>query len=303
LANHALDIALEAGSPDLPACVLIHGVGMSKAMWADPAEARVMGGLFPIRVMLTEYDRLRTLYHDLSEEGFTVLTWSQHRPVGPAAEAVAELKRAMEVLGKIPHKGLIIIGHSRGGLLARAALASEEFPPGGEDLLGLVTLCTPHGGSELSRWAVHAGKLTSVLNSKIDDPGGKHSVRGTIKNMMEFVESKGVKELLPGSEFLGSLPVTAPEGAYCLSVGGTNPALITMPGGFSFPSTFEKIFPDGLYPEEMAEGKGDGLVTATSARLPYASEHLDFHVNHAAVVVDSKIRSAVVERIKKHCLL
>ena len=303
MASRALDIAVEAGSPDLPACVLIHGAGMSKLMWVDPEEARVMGGLLPIRVMLAGHDERRTLYHDLAEEGFTVLTWSQHRPVGPATEAVTEFRRAMEVLINIPHNGLVLIGHSRGGLIARAALASGDFPPKDEDLLGLVTLCSPHGGSELSRWAIHAGKLTSVLNNKIENPEGKRSLRGTIKNMIEFVESTGVKELLPGSDFLNSLPASVPEGAYCLSVGGTNPSLISGPGGFSFPSSLEKIFPDGIYPEEMAEGKGDGLVSARSARIPFASEHLDFHVNHASVVVDTEIRNAVVHRIKRHCLL
>ena len=108
---------MRTGRPGLPACVLVHGVGMSKQMWADPEEARVMGGLFPIRVMLAGHDERRTLYHDLADEGLTVLAWSQRRPVGPASGAIKELMQAVEVLRDTPHQGLILIGHSRGGLV------------------------------------------------------------------------------------------------------------------------------------------------------------------------------------------
>lgn len=302
MAEHALDIALEHGSPDLPACVLIHGVGMNKHFWSAPEEARVMGSLLPLTAMLSGYDEMRTLYHDLSVEGFTVLTWSQARPVGPTREGADELRRTMDILWRIPHSGLILIGHSRGGLIARAALAQSGFLPDGEKLLGLITLSTPHAGSELSRWALHAGRLTSLLNERIKDPDERRSVLGTLKNMLGFVESKGVKELLPGSDLLASLPACAPLDTYSLSIGGTDPALLSLPGIFSFPSSLEAVFPSRLFPDEMTEGKGDGLVAARSARLPGALEHLDFHVNHAAVVVDPQVRKAVLHRIKIHCL-
>lgn len=300
MADRALDISLEAGSPDLPACMLIHGVGMNKHMWADPDKARIMGGLFPMRVMLGGHEADRTLYHDLRDEGFTVLTWSQTRPVGPASVAVNELRRVLKVLSALPHRGLILIGHSRGGLIARAALSAEGILAEGETLLGLITLSSPHGGSELSRWAEYAGKLTSLVSDRIEDPVDKRSMAGTIKSMMDFVESTGVKELLPGSEFLRSLPASAPEGVYSLSIGGTDPSLISLPGIFSFPSSLETVFPSSLFPQEMTDGKGDGLVTARSARLPGVQEHLDYHVNHASVAVDRDVRETVVSRIKEH---
>ena len=189
-----------------------------------------------------------------------------------------------------------------GGLVASAALSEPGFLHGGETLRGLFTLATPHGGSDLSRWARYAAKLTSVLNDKIPDPGGQKTMRGTIKRMLDFVESRGVKEIHPGSAFLNSLPDVAPGGAYCFSAGGTNPALISIPGVLSFPNSLEKVVPSKLYPEEIAEGKGDGLVTSASSELPYANEHMDFHVNHAAIAVDKEVRTAVLARIKKHCL-
>lgn len=296
------DIDIRPGSPELPACVFVHGVGMSKYMWTDPDKARVMGGMLPIRVMLNGYDERETLFHDLMGEGFTVATWSQRRPVGPAREAVEELIEVVGHLGHVPHHGLIIIGHSRGGLIARAALVEKGFPHEREKLRGLITICSPHGGTELSHWAGYVGKMTKPINSMIEAPDGQNSVRATIKRILEFLESKGVMELLPGSDFLRSLGPAPPEGAYCLSLGGTNPALITMPGFFAFPSSFEKVFPSDLYPEEISAGKGDGLVSAASARLPFGAEHMDFHVNHAAVAVDTEVRQAVMKRIKEHCL-
>ena len=94
-----LDTALHIGDPKLPACVLIHGLGMNKHMWAEPANARIMGGLLPMRVMLTGYDEpVRTLFHDLSSKNYTVITWSQRRPVGPTEGVVQELYQVMDML-------------------------------------------------------------------------------------------------------------------------------------------------------------------------------------------------------------
>lgn len=317
MGSRGLDVELRAGNPDLPACVLIHGTGMNKHMWVEPDNARVMGGLFPMRVMLHGYDVRQTLFHDLEAAGYTVITWSQRRPVGPAAQAVAELRQVAEMLLDVPHRGLVIIGHSRGGLIARAALGEGDFPPPGEELRGLFTLCAPHAGSELSRWAVYVSALTSRLNMGLDfmnsrlspastpksgDAENRRSIKAAIKGMLDFLESRGVRELLPDSEFITSLPPERPGNAYCFSIGGTNPALLSIPGLFDFPSIFQKIIPVKLYPAEMSVGKGDGLVTARSARMPFADEHRNYDLNHAAVAVDSRVRHAVMRRIKRFCL-
>ena len=298
-----LNTAIDRGNPELPACVLIHGLGMNKYMWSDPGKARIMGGLLPMRAMLAGYDEpLETLFHDLSSRGFTVITWSQKRPVGPTQDVVQELYQVMNILGNIPHNGLILIGHSRGGLAARSALARADFLPEGETLRGLFTLASPHEGSDLSRWAGYVSMLASVMPDINENKNNKKSVGSAINRMLGFIKSKGVMEIMPSSLLLRSLPKASPHGAYCFSAGGTNPALIEIRGGFSFPSSLQRVVPSKLFPDEIADGKGDGLVSAQSSHLSFAEEHMDFHVNHAAIAVDKEVRSEVLKRIEKHCL-
>ncbi len=43
---------------------------------------------------------------------------------------------------------VLLVGHSMGGLIARARLARR----GGDDVVGLITLATPHQGAELAKF-------------------------------------------------------------------------------------------------------------------------------------------------------
>ena len=296
------DMLYNEGSAELPACVFIHGGGMNKYFWADMSRASVGGGAFPISIMLGDYDDHSTLYNDLSQAGHTVITWSQSRPAGPAHAAIDELKDVLAKVHTLPHNGIIIIAHSKGGVIARAALQEAAILPEGEELKGLITLGSPHGGSELARWAGHVSKLTSYISGMINDAEGRAKSIIAIKSMLDFLQSSGVKELLPDSEFMQSLPQHKPVNTYCLSIGGTDPALINMTESFAFPASLEKVIPSSIYPDEIAAGKGDGLVSAARAQMPQADEHLDFPVSHSGLVVDPHVRTAVLERIKKNCM-
>jgi pimeloyl-ACP methyl ester carboxylesterase len=294
--NAAPDFSIHKGNAGLPACVFVHGLGMSKYIWTDPARARIMGGLYPLTRLLAPQGERRTLYHDLRDAGYTVAAWSQRRPVGPAHAAVEELEQVMAMASEIAPKGVVLIGHSRGGLIARGA--------GGADAAGLIrgiiTICAPHTGSGMARWAGLLGPLAARLNRLLPEaePG---AIRSAVKRTLGFLESTGVRELLPGSAFLHSLPPAAPPGAYCLSVGGTDPALIRIPGLMPLPEGLERILSMKVLPEEMLRGRGDGLVSARSAVLPCAEEHLDFPANHVTVLVDPEARKAVFERVVRNC--
>jgi pimeloyl-ACP methyl ester carboxylesterase len=292
----SLDLAVLAGSPRKPACVFVHGLGMSKHIWTAPEEARVLGGMARVTVLLRGYEHLDTLYHDLAARGFTVMAWSQSRPVGPAEAALEELTRVVREARKRKPAGIVLIGHSRGGLLARRYLQDHESA----DVRALVTLCSPHRGSTMARWAGYVSPLASLLRPAM--PAGREgTLVGAMRRTLLFLESTAVRELLPGSDFLRSLKEQGPPGLYALSVGGTSPVLFSVPGLSSLPAALGRILPDRAVPEEMRRGMGDGLVSAKSAVLPFAREHLNFPLNHAAVIVDRVVRDAVLERILREC--
>jgi pimeloyl-ACP methyl ester carboxylesterase len=301
-----LDITSQRGSTDKPACIFIHGLGMDETIWTDPGRARILGGLFPLTVMLKGYGQMRTLYHDLGEMGFSVVTWSQQRPVGPAEAGVEELKKVIEFARGIGHPGIILIGHSRGGLIARKFIEEVAVPPSRPEevsgqrqrhpLKALVTISTPHRGSSMARWAVFFSPVASFLSPLVSDEE-RGTLARAVKRSLLFVKSTGVRELLPDSGFLRSLKDSPPGGVYCLSAGGTNASLISVAGLFSFPDVLQRLLPDRMLPAEMTEGRGDGLVSRESSVLPYGQGHLDFHVNHPGILVDPGARKAILERI------
>jgi pimeloyl-ACP methyl ester carboxylesterase len=312
----SFDITSQIGDKDKPACIFIHGLGMDEATWTDPPRARILGGLFPMTVMLRGYKELKTLYHEMGQLGFSVFTWSQQRPVGPAEAAVEELREVVQFARRMGHPGIILIGHSRGGLIARKFLEetpahrigpSEAEAEGKEDpgsrvnppVKALVTLATPHHGSSMARWAVFFSPVASYLKPLVSDEE-RGTLARAVKRSLLFLESTGVRELLPDSLFLRPLKDSpAPQGAYCLSAGGTSPSLISVAGLFSIPDSLGRLLPARMLPEEMTEGRGDGLVSVESSVLPYGDEHLEFHVNHPGILVDPAARNAILERILK----
>lgn len=289
-----LDISISEGRSDRPAIVFIHGLGMDKYIWTDPYKARVMAGMFPFKVMLRERNGLNTLYHDMTAIGCTVAAWSQSRPVGPAEFGMNELLEIIKHMLTMKNTGLILVGHSRGGLIARRIVMDHNILLE-HKLKALVTLSTPHQGTDMAKWAVHLSSVASLLKPLV--PNSKHgALARAAQRSVDFMQSTGVRELLAGSEFLKSLDTNKPAGSYCLSVGGTNSTLISLPGFNRLPNILEKLLKS--IPEEMTEGKGDGLVSARSSVMPFADEHINFHVNHSEIIVNPDVRKAVIKRIE-----
>jgi hypothetical protein len=296
---HDLGLVMREGRRDMPVCIFVHALGMNRDLWISPEQSRLLGGLFPLTVLLRKYDDHTTLYHILGERGFPCAAWSQRRPVGPVADAVEELRCIMPKAAELSDRGMVIIGISRGGLVARAAVGGGHELPA--PLRGLITICSPHMGSGMARWASYLSPLASRIRVLIPEAKGKQTVEAT-RRVLGFIESTAVRELLPGSAFLASLDSAPPGGTYCLSIGGTNPDIIDLPGIRPLRGLIERTFPHGRFPNELRDGVGDGLVTARSAVMPGAHEHLDFHVSHLAALFDPGVKNAVLERIERHCV-
>lgn len=332
-----LDITIHKGQKDKPAIVFIHGIGMNKNIWVNPDEAKMLGGNFPIRYLLSKKPEpvdysattgkpkirhsrfsageaendLKTSFADLKSLGYTVIAWSQKRPAGPIAIAAAELKKAVELSKEFSKAGIILIGHSRGGLIARKYLESRD-----KSVIGLITLASPHNGSSMAKLAGYISPLASIISPLIHEKDRK-KIAYVIKRVLDFIKSKALLELLPDSEFFRSLKDYDYAKIQGLSFGGTNPNLFTLyrwklkeiskrgahkwllepEAFFSIPDSFEKIIPGRIYPEELKKGLGDGLVSAGSSVLPHCKEHHDFDLNHAAILFDRKVRGKIVKAV------
>lgn len=329
-----LDITINKGSAEKPAVIFIHGLGMDKRIWANPEEARMLAGRFPIRYLLakkpgsihlgkekdsgTNFKKrftignvegeLKTSFDDLKSLGYTVITWSQKRPAGPIDIAVSELNEIIESakkFKKFTDSGIVLICHSRGGLIARKYLERKD-----KSVKGLITLATPHHGSSLARWAEFIAPLGSLISPLIRKDSRK-TLSSTTKRLLDFIESKAIKELLPDSEFFRSLKDIDCSDLKCLSFGGTSPSLFTLyrwttdkkmlrpKALFSFPDMLEKIMLKKFYPPELKKGYGDGLVSAKSSVMPGCKDHHNFKVNHAGILFDEEIRGKIIKAVER----
>ena len=315
-----LDITIHKGDPDKPAAIFIHGLGVNKYFWTDPVNTKVLANNIPLRVFAAKKPRIcsaltkkmptvgiipekvENLWIAVVNSGFNAVCWSQRRPAGPIRIAVEELEvivtRAKELF---PEKPLALIGHSRGGLIARKFM--EKRVP---DISALITIATPHKGSSLSRLGKYLSPLSSVLKNILP-----HNTHGTVSkvltNVNDLLEGGALRELLPGSDFLNHLQQTPVEGAAYLSFGGTTTKLITVYTWkrkenrkiptplLTVPDSLLKHLPHSIIPDEIIAGKGDFMVTAESSVLPWASPHYNLPANHISIVQHKTVINKTIE--------
>lgn len=285
-----LEVKFHKGEEGKPLAVFIHGMGMNVKAWSDPSEAKILGGKYPLRVLLYGDNELVTSFEDLKGSGFSLLSWTQSRPAGPMHSAVQELKGLIKDHSAYTGNGIIFICHSRGGLIARKYLEEENAA-----VVGVITMATPHHGTSLARWPVYASPLTSLLY-KLLKGFSKTEIDSAFQRIVGFLSSSGLRELLPDSTFYSELRDKKQQGTGYISIGGTNPDLLR-PVLPSIPELLSRVVPSSIIPEEMREGYGDGLVTSASSRLPYADEHRNFPVNHASILFDRAVRDYILKSV------
>ena len=319
-----LDITIHKGEADRPVVIFIHGLGVDKNFWTNPLETKIFARNIPLKVfaaipprpasinsgkkltMGSVPKKIDTLWTVLRDNGFNLLCWSQKRPGGPINIAVEELdevmQRARRVFGNGPYA---LIGHSRGGLIARKYMESELA-----GIKALITLSTPHGGSSLSRIGKRLSPLSAFLKGML--PKDTHGTfAGVLKNVADLLEGSALKELMPGSDFFRDLRDSAVDGIYYLSFGGTKTELLTLykwkkQGDalypkplLTIPDSLIKVLPASIMPDELYAGKGDFMVTAESSVLPWAGEHYDLNVNHISIVWNKTVINRVIDLLEK----
>jgi pimeloyl-ACP methyl ester carboxylesterase len=257
----------------------------------------------------------RSWWNALARAGYPVFTYSQVADLmvpfsrGP----IAEFRRFMETLQRdvlddpaYSSRQVVILGHSRGGLIARAFLGdpqvkndrSKRFP----DVKGLISLSSPHQGSHM---ALMDDKIIGFLSKvqravpKLPSDVGNEVIEMLKTKIDNYVGAHG-DEIEPGSALFRTLEGQEPirRGVRCISIGGTSPRLVrvylwTFTGDSMIPqkSASGKLqfhwrakpieakgispIPDGLPLkllrmdlDEIMPGRGDGLTADKRCRFP-----------------------------------
>ncbi|ODA44553.1 hypothetical protein THER_0701 [Thermodesulfovibrio sp. N1] len=152
---------------------------MDSSIWISPSETRILGGAFPLSTLTRNepqtiklYQKptvlpekftigdtfpLTTSFNDLKEKGYSVITWSQKKLLGSVYNAIEELKYVVNFSNLFTRKGIVLIGHSRGGLIAR------KFIEKSNGIKALITIATPHKGSTMAKWVEYISNLPDLL--------------------------------------------------------------------------------------------------------------------------------------------
>ncbi len=284
-------IVFHERSTGKPLVVFIHGMGMDVRVWSSPADARVLGGKYSLSILLRKGDGdMRSLFIELADHGFPVLAWSQLRPVGPIMAAVAEMQSLLAAYKQHTGNGVVLIGHSRGGLIARKYLQQDSSL-----IRGLFTLAAPHQGTTLAGWAAVLAPAASVASQALERYKN-NSTKSAFHRILLFFTSTGLRELLPESPFYAGLKDLRYKSILYVSAGGTDPDLFRV-GDFPLSEVARHVLPGKSLPQELKKGYGDGMVSAASAVLPFADDHRNFPVNHVEILFDKRVRELIIKHI------
>lgn len=361
--NNLPDVTAFAGHFDAPVIVLVHGIGGNAQHWADPVSLNPNDTwLFDLNATPTtganglgssppyKAGSVTSWTQTLQREGISYVTWSQTRPndlLQYAADETAAVLRMLEARVFTPYDAdvatnggaappLILMCHSRGGLVTRAAL-KQLGSAGVPHLRKVITLCTPHHGSFMPRLADTynrtlstavnfstlgaslPGPIRHVIQSRLDPLLADLANRVRLALLHTFgvlAEGPGFDELDPNSAMMTGLAQDEQPlpGVQYYGFGGTRPAfinfyLLEMGRAFHLLDTASPFLVEQLARIPgvadqfggLAElDKGDSAVGPTSSQWPdgYTAPHQLFPVNHMQALIDPAMQTAVLGVIR-----
>jgi pimeloyl-ACP methyl ester carboxylesterase len=330
----------EERRPDREVILLLHGTGGNKQEWTFPAwrgHNRDLGPpadrhsdnhlTAPVNFLpdfsLSAKRNVKCWRSVLLALGHTIIHYSQVGPDDPIKGAMRQLEDRIvpfirdEVLtGQLASKRVTIIGHSRGGILARHYLAGH---PEGEDWIQrIITLCSPHGATNAPLAARRIRAELEVLLLPLLAPDLLFLLMALLAHLEISVDpTEAQVELLPGSPLFAKLSqpsdtptiefhtvagtsVTATRiyswhwapGSFVPRLSLTNPlphfdwtkVALEVPG---ISPMLDQIPDVAVFPEQR-QGQGDIAVTVGSARLP-GVPHRSLPIHHGQAFFDEDL--------------
>ncbi|MBI5417125.1 hypothetical protein HZA55_04150 [Candidatus Poribacteria bacterium] len=307
-----------------PVIILIHGHGLSKNSWIDPHIEKIKDCNLKFKHLLTDYRHNpkeknagvqthaprdtflqfglskpleylelppKSLWEFFKESGYNVVTWSQKEPNQSIEKALKELSSyVIPATKKIFNtKDVILIGHGRGGLIARKY--TELYQDKRHDVSGIIMMGTPNYGTNISQFAKELSILFSSLCIFIDEEAPLSTIASTVLNgvpeqqemnlalfdeaiekqallikniktffneLRTFLTSEALTEMASTSELISKIKDKKESGVYYASICGTENTFTKMYLWFYKPTSFiphnkNKSYQWTIIPKEIAK--------------------------------------------------
>jgi pimeloyl-ACP methyl ester carboxylesterase len=247
----------------------------------------------------------------LGSFGFGTAVYSQVDPQGKLERPVAELFEVMQALSAAyPRKPMVVLAHSRGGLLTRSFL--KRFPKSAEQIHTVITLHSPHTGSELANVADTVSDAVASLEAI-----GGSVVTDALDWLIAMARTDAFVEMATGSAFLTDLATDEQALPWIdyFTFGGVSVRLSRV---IEWVYTLDSAIPQFRTPPyehrrvqtevpvvspiadslpnvipELTEGRGDLLTADARTRLPFAT-HQTNPINHAEALWDAVLEAQVL---------
>jgi len=318
--------------------IFIHGMGATEKSWTDPCAEVLAGGTLPFDFVLTDCSRppermepnpflrwkiltstpLRLqpvpptpFWEILRGEAVNLLAWSQRDSFGPIARAVEELSH---IVGLLPRGAeIVLIGHSRGGLVARRFI--QEQASAWKMLKGVILLGSPNRGSRIAALARVLGEAWFLaLLENIFPRDTPFSLPRALGHVRAYLKRAAITELAPDSPLIAEVvqgeTKERESGIPYINLIGTRTTYIRfyrivcqepwhLVPLFSLFDSLETFIPQALLPPEVRQGRGDGQVSVESACLSWSRSSRLFHVNHAQFLIDRDVQGQVLQALRE----